>query len=136
MTFISKGILAIELVLIENQVFHFRVGILVKMYQFLEQAWVLLHTLRIRKDLLVLGKGPTQGLEHALIAEKNVFHQFYSDKKKICLSLHHNGADSYLFINRKEIVKFKAKDSAIVATPLCLGKISKDWSANNIKKLG
>ena len=32
--------------------------------------------------------------------------------------------------------KFKAKDSEIVAAPLCLGKISKDWSVDNIKKTG
>ena len=32
--------------------------------------------------------------------------------------------------------KFKAKDSAIVAIPLCLGNISKDWSTNNMKKTG
>ena len=61
---------------------------------------------------------------------------FTVTKKKFCLSLHYNGADSYLFVNGKEIVKFKAKDSAIVATPLCLGNISKDWSVNNMKKTG
>ena len=32
--------------------------------------------------------------------------------------------------------KFKAKDSAIVASPLCLGNISKDCSTNNMKKTG
>ena len=46
--------------------------------------------------------------------------------KKFCLSLHYNGANSYLFVNGKEIHKFKAKDSEIVATPLCLGNILKD----------
>ena len=51
------------------------------------------------------------------------------------MSLHYNRANSYLFINGKEIVKFKAKDSAIVATPLCLEKISKDWPVDNMKKL-
>ena len=56
-------------------------------------------------------------------------------KKKFCLSLHYNRADNYLFVNGKEIVKFKAKDSAIVATPLCLGNILKDWSENNMRKL-
>ena len=56
-------------------------------------------------------------------------------KKKFCLSLHYNGADNYLFVNGKEIVKFKSKDSAIVATPLCLGNILKDWSENNMRKL-
>ena len=61
---------------------------------------------------------------------------FTVTKKKFCLSLHYNGADSYLFVNGKEIVKFKAKDSEIVASPICLGNISKDWSADNMKKAG
>ena len=47
-----------------------------------------------------------------------------------------NGANSYLFVNVKEIVKFKGKDSEIVASLLCLGNISKDWSVNNMKKTG
>ena len=42
----------------------------------------------------------------------------------------------YLFINGTEIHKFKAKDSEIVATPLCLGNISKDWTVDNLKKTG
>ena len=50
--------------------------------------------------------------------------------------MHYNGANSYLFVNGTEIYKFKAKDSKIVATPLCLGNISKDWSVNNMKKTG
>ena len=40
----------------------------------------------------------------------------------------------YLFVNGTEIYKFKAKDSEIMATPLSLGNISKDWSADNMKK--
>ena len=48
--------------------------------------------------------------------------------------MHYNGANSYLFVNGTEIYKFKAKDSEIVATPLCLGNISKDWSVDNMKK--
>ena len=59
---------------------------------------------------------------------------FTVTKKKFCLSLHYNGVNSYLFVNGTEIYKFKAKDSAIVATPLFLGNISKDWSADNMKK--
>ena len=43
-------------------------------------------------------------------------------RKKFCLSLHYNRANSYLFVNGLEIIKFKAKDSEIVAVPLCLGK--------------
>ena len=60
---------------------------------------------------------------------------FTVTKKKIfCLSLHYNVANSYLFVNGTEIIKFKGKDSEIVATPLCLGNISKDWSVDNMKK--
>ena len=50
---------------------------------------------------------------------------FTEHNKKLCLSLHYNGANSYLFVNGKEIHKFKAKDFEIVATPLCLENISK-----------
>ena len=61
---------------------------------------------------------------------------FTLTKKKFCLGLHCNRTYSYLFVNRTEIYKFKAKGSEIVATPLCLGNISKDWSVDNMKKTG
>ena len=41
-----------------------------------------------------------------------------------------------MFVNGTEIYKFKAKDSEIVPTPLCLGNISKDWSIDNMKRTG
>ena len=59
---------------------------------------------------------------------------FTVTKKNFCLSLHYNVANSYLFVNGTEIYKFKAKDSEIVPSPLCLGNISKDWSVDNMKK--
>ena len=83
-----------------------------------------------KKDILVLRKGLTQGLEHALTAEK-----MYSINFTVT-SLLCNGANSYLFVNGIEIYKIKAKDSEIVATPLCLGNISKDWSVDNLRKTG
>ena len=55
---------------------------------------------------------------------------------KFCLSLHYNGANSYLFVNGTEIYKFKAKDSEIASSLLCLRNISKDWSIDNMKKTG
>ena len=55
-------------------------------------------------------------------------------KKKIYLSLHYNGGNSYLFVNGNEIIKFKAKDSEPVVTLICLQNISKDWSVDNMKK--
>ena len=89
-----------------------------------------------KKDISVLGKGPTQGLEHTLTAEKMYSINFTLTKKRFCLSLHCNGANSYLFVNGTETYKFKAKDSKIVAIPLCLGNISKDWSVDNMKRSG
>ena len=65
-----------------------------------------------KKDMLVLGKGPTyKGLEHTLIVEKMYSTNFTLIKKKFCLSLRYNGANSSLFVNDTEIYKFKAKDS-------------------------
>ena len=75
-----------------------------------------------KKDILVLGKGPTQGLEHTLTAEK-MYSINFTVTKKDCLSLHYNVANSYLFDKGIEIYKFKAKDSETVVTPLCLGSI-------------
>ena len=89
-----------------------------------------------KKDILILGKGPTQGLEHTLTAEKMYSINFTVTKKKFCLGMRYNGANSFLFVNGDEIYKFKANVSEIVATPLCLGNISKDWSTDNMKKTG
>ena len=89
------------------------------------------------KDIFILGFGPTQGLvEHSLTAEKMYSINFTVTKKKICVSLHYNGANSYLFVNGTEIVKFKAKHSEIASTPLCPLNISKDWSVDNMKRTG
>ena len=87
------------------------------------------------KHMLILGIGPTQELgEHSLTAEKMYLINFTKDITKFCLSFHYNGANSYLFVNVIEIIKFKAKDSNIVARPSCLGNISKDWSTENMRK--
>ena len=48
--------------------------------------------------------------------------------------MHYDREDSYLFVNGTEIYKLKAKDSEIVAIPLCLGNISNDWLTDNMKK--
>ena len=89
-----------------------------------------------KKDILILGKGPTQGLEHTLSAEKLYSINFTKKNTKFCLSLNYNGANSYLFVNGTEIIKFKAKGSEISAYSLCLGNISKDWTNVDMKKTG
>ena len=88
-----------------------------------------------KKDILILTEDPTQGLDGTtLTAQKKHLINFTVTRKKFCVSLHDNGSNSYLFVNGVEIHKFKAKDSETVATALCLGNISKDFSAENMKK--
>ena len=41
-----------------------------------------------------------------------------------------------MFVNGTDVYKFNAKDSKIVASPFCLGNISKVWSVDNMKKTG
>ena len=89
-----------------------------------------------KKDILILGKGPTQGLEHTLSAEKMYSINFTEKNKKFCLSLHYNKENSYLFVNGTKIIKFKSKDPEILPHSLCLGNISKDQSVDNVKKTG
>ena len=89
-----------------------------------------------KRDILILGKEPMQGLGHTLSAEKLYLIYFTKKNTKFCLSLHYNGANSYLFVNGTDIINFKANDSKIIAYSLCLGNISKDWSQDNMKKTG
>ena len=51
------------------------------------------------------------------------------------MNLHYNGADSYLFVNGTEMIKFQGKDSEITPYELHLENISKDWLIDNIKKV-
>ena len=59
---------------------------------------------------------------------------FTENNKKVWLSLHFNGGNSYLFVNGKEIHEFKANDSEIVSSLLYLENISKDWTVDNMEK--
>ena len=52
-----------------------------------------------KKHILILGKCPTQGLgEHSSTAEKMYSVEFTVTRKKFFLSVHYNGANSYLFV--------------------------------------
>ena len=87
-----------------------------------------------KKYILILVEGPTQRLDSTTLTEEKKYSiNFTENNKKFYLSLHYNGANSYLFVNGTEMHKFKAKDSGIVATPLCLGNIPKEFSVDNIR---
>ena len=61
---------------------------------------------------------------------------FSADNEKVCLSLHYNGDNSYLFVNGKEIHKLKAKDSEIVPYLLCIRGLSKDFEVGYMRASG
>ena len=81
--------------------------------------------------------GPTQELGNTLLTvEKEHSINFTKQQKKLSLSLHYNRVNSYIFVNRVEICKFKAKDSEINTTSLCLDNVSKHFLVDNMKKTG
>ena len=93
------------------------------------------HANNRKNNILVLGKDFKQRINNTpLYAEKFYSINSTENNKKICLSLHYDEANSYLFVNGTETINFKAKDSEIVANQLCLGNISKDFSVDNMKK--
>ena len=76
-----------------------------------------------RKNVLMLGEGPSYGINGRFVAPGKMFYNNYSKTKtKYCSNLHYNGENSYLFVNGKEIFKFKAENNNVsFPTKFCLG---------------
>ena len=87
------------------------------------------------KEILVLGEGPTQGLDHTTLTAGAIYPiNFTKPNKRFALSLHYNGSNNFLFVNATKIYQFKAKTSEIKDYALSLGNILKDFTINNMKK--
>ena len=87
------------------------------------------------KDILILGEGPTQGLDDTtLTAEAKYPINFTQSGKRFVLSLHYNGSNSFLFVNATKVYQFKAKNSETKDDVLCFDNISKYITINNVKK--
>ena len=96
-----------------------------------------IHSANKAKNILVLGKDFVQGLDNTTIyAEKLYSINLNKTKTKFCLILDYNGSNSYLLVNGTEIHKFKTKESEIIAAPISLGNIPRDFSVDNMKKTG
>ena len=50
--------------------------------------------------------------------------------------MHFNDDNSYLFVNGREVTKFKAKNSELIKYPMCLGGLPKDYNKNSLKDIG
>ena len=89
------------------------------------------------KDILILGEGPTQGLDDTtLTAEAKYPMNFTQPGKRFVLSLHYNGSNSFLFVNATKVYQFKEKNSEIIDYTLCLGNVLKEFTSNNMRLKG
>ena len=88
------------------------------------------------KDVLVLDRCLIQKIDDTTIYAEGMYTpNFAIANKTFCLSLHYNGDDSYLFVNGKEVVKFKAKNQT-ASGKLSLGNISADFNQADRKSTG
>ena len=93
-----------ELDLIEDQEFHFLVVAFgQKVIIFGVDVSSSVHVDNKKKYILILGRGPTQGLEHKLTSEKMYSISFNVTRKKFCSNLHYNRANRSFFVNGTEI---------------------------------
>ena len=51
------------------------------------------------------------------------------------LSLYCNGDDSYLFVNGRQELKFKAKIDQLVKEKICIGNLSDQWTTSESEKI-
>ena len=87
------------------------------------------HLILIIERIIVLDEGPTQGINNSTGAvEKKISKlNFSKANARFCLSLRYSGNESYLYVNKIEIYKFKAKDN-ISWYKFCVGSVSKDFT--------
>ena len=88
-------------------------------------------------NIFVMGDGFVQGInDMTLYAEKICSQNFTQPNKTFVLSLHYNDNDSYLFINGKQELKFKAKPDQSIKEKLCIGNLSDQWPTSESEKAG
>ena len=88
-------------------------------------------------NIFVIGKNFVQGINDTTLYTEKVYRtNFTAPGKKIVLSLHYNGDNSYLFVNAYQELKFKTNDDQIFKKKLCLGNVSNDWTTANSAKTG
>ena len=97
----------------------------------------LVHANNKANNIFVMGHAFVQGTnDTTLYAEKIYSQKFTQPSKRFILSLHYNGDDSYLFVNGKQELKFKAKTSHLVKEKLCIGNLSDQWTTSESEKTG
>ena len=96
-----------------------------------------IHATNRANHIYCFGEGLTQGINDTTIyAENNYWRNFSEHGEKFVLSLHYNGDDSYLFVNGRQELKFKAKNDQLIKEKLCIGNLSDQWTASEAEKTG
>ena len=86
------------------------------------------HTNNRKNNFLVLAEGQTDDINDSTgAAEKRISINFIEADTNFCLSLQYNNNGSYLYVNKTELSKSKAKNN-ISWFNFCLGSISKDFT--------
>ena len=94
------------------------------------------HATNRANHIYLIGTDLTQDINDTTIyAEKNFYRNFTDFGKKIVLRLHYNGDNSYLFVNGKQELKFKAKTDQLVEEKLCIGNLSDQWTTSESEKM-
>ena len=95
------------------------------------------HATNKANHIYLMGDGLTQSInDTTLYAEKKYFRNFTEPYSKFELSLHYNGDDSYLFVNGRQELKFKAKTDQLLKEKLCIGNLSDQWTTSESVKTG
>ena len=95
------------------------------------------HATNRANHIYVMGDGLTQGINNTtLYVEKKYFRNFTEPALKVVLSLHCNCDDSYLFVNGRQELKFKAKTDQLVKEKLYIGNLSDQWTTRESEKTG
>ena len=95
----------------------------------------LTHANNKNNNISVMGDLFVQGInDTTLYAEKVYSQNFTQPNKKLVLSLHYNGNKSYLIVNGKQELAFRAKNDQMQIAKLCLGNLSSDWTTAESQK--
>ena len=95
------------------------------------------HATNRANHIYLMGTGLTQCINDTTIyTEKKFYRNFRDFGKKFVLSLHYNGDNSYLFVNGRQELKFKAKTDQVVKEKLCIGNLSDQLTTSESEKTG
>ena len=88
-------------------------------------------------SIFVMGDSFVQGINDTTLYVEKIYSQNCTQPStKFIFSLHYNGNDSYLFVNGRQELKFKAKNDQIISEKICLGNLSDQWTTSESEKTG